>query len=91
MLMGQDWRVDTLRGYFLLSVTLGRFPNPLARFRRVRIIYLSLVPDHARHRFYLAVGRPIPSRLPSRQGIAVRLPASAAGGILTRLSPRLLA
>ena len=39
--MGRDWRVDTLRGYFLVTMTLGHFPNPLARFTEYTFGYAS--------------------------------------------------
>jgi hypothetical protein len=39
--MGRDWRVDTLRGYFLVAMTLGHFPNPLARFTEYTFGYAS--------------------------------------------------
>jgi hypothetical protein len=39
--MGRDWRVDTLRGYFLVAMTLGHFPNPLARFTEYTLGYAS--------------------------------------------------
>ena len=39
--MARDWRVDTLRGYFLVSMTLGHFPNPLARFTEYTFGYAS--------------------------------------------------
>lgn len=42
--MARDWRVDTLRGYFLVSMTLGHFPNPLARFTEYAFGYAS-APD----------------------------------------------
>lgn len=42
--MGRDWRVDTLRGYFLVAMTLGHFPNPLARFTEYTFGYAS-APD----------------------------------------------
>jgi hypothetical protein len=41
LLMGRDWRVDTLRGYFLVAMTLGHFPNPLARFTEYTFGYAS--------------------------------------------------
>jgi len=43
-LMGRDWRVDTLRGYFLVLMTLGHFPNPLARFTEYSFGYAA-APD----------------------------------------------
>jgi hypothetical protein len=39
--MGRDWRVDTLRGYFLVAMTLGHFPNPVARFTEYTFGYAS--------------------------------------------------
>jgi hypothetical protein len=42
--MGRDWRVDTLRGYFLVMMTLGHFPNPLARFTEYSFGYAA-APD----------------------------------------------
>jgi hypothetical protein len=39
--MGRDWRVDTLRGYFLVAMTLGHFPNPLAPFTEYTFGYAS--------------------------------------------------
>jgi hypothetical protein len=42
--MGRDWRVDSLRGYFLVAMTLGHFPNPLARFTEYTFGYAS-APD----------------------------------------------
>jgi hypothetical protein len=42
--MGRDWRVDTLRGYFLVAMTLGHFPNPLAPFTEYTLGYAS-APD----------------------------------------------
>jgi hypothetical protein len=42
--MGRDWRVDTLRGYFLVAMTLGHFPNPLAPFTEYTFGYAS-APD----------------------------------------------
>jgi len=42
--MGRDWRVDTLRGYFLVLMTLGHFPNPLARFTEYSFGYAA-APD----------------------------------------------
>lgn len=39
--MGRDWRVDTLRGYFLVAMTLAHFPNPLARFTEYTFGYAS--------------------------------------------------
>jgi hypothetical protein len=39
--MGRDWRVDTLRGYFLVTMTLGHFPNPLAQFTEYTFGYAS--------------------------------------------------
>jgi hypothetical protein len=39
--MRRDWRVDTLRGYFLVAMTLGHFPNPLARFTEYTLGYAS--------------------------------------------------
>lgn len=42
--MIRDWRVDTLRGYFLVLMTLGHFPNPLARFTEYTFGYAS-APD----------------------------------------------
>jgi hypothetical protein len=44
MLMGRDWRVDTLRGYFLVLMTLGHFPNPLARYSEYSFGYAA-APD----------------------------------------------
>jgi hypothetical protein len=44
ILMGRDWRVDTLRGYFLVLMTLGHFPNPLARYSEYSFGY-SAAPD----------------------------------------------
>ncbi|HTF45283.1 MAG TPA: OpgC domain-containing protein [Terriglobales bacterium] len=43
-LMGRDWRVDTLRGYFLVLMTLGHFPNPLARYSEYSFGYAA-APD----------------------------------------------
>ncbi len=42
--MERDWRVDTLRGYFLVAMTLGHFPNPLAPFTEYTFGYAS-APD----------------------------------------------
>lgn len=42
--MGRDWRVDMLRGYFLVLMTLGHFPNPLARFTEYSFGYAA-APD----------------------------------------------
>ena len=42
--MARDWRVDTLRGYFLVLMTLGHFRNPLARFTEYSFGYAS-APD----------------------------------------------
>ena len=42
--MSRDWRVDALRGYFLVLMTLGHFPNPLARFTEYSFGYAS-APD----------------------------------------------
>ncbi len=42
--MGRDWRVDTLRGYFLVCMTLGHFPNPVAPFTEYTFGYAS-APD----------------------------------------------
>ena len=42
--MGRDWRIDTLRGYFLVAMTLGHFPNPLAPFTEYTFGYAS-APD----------------------------------------------
>jgi hypothetical protein len=42
--MGRDWRVDTLRGYFLVLMTLGHFPNPLARYTEYSFGYAA-APD----------------------------------------------
>lgn len=42
--MGRDWRVDTLRGYFLVAMTLGHFPNALAPFTEYTFGYAS-APD----------------------------------------------
>lgn len=42
--MQRDWRVDTLRGYFLVAMTLGHFPNPLARYTEYTFGYAS-APD----------------------------------------------
>lgn len=42
--MERDWRVDTLRGYFLVAMTLGHFPNPVARFTEYTFGYAS-APD----------------------------------------------
>lgn len=42
--MLRDWRVDTLRGYFLVLMTLGHFPNPFARFTEYTFGYAS-APD----------------------------------------------
>jgi hypothetical protein len=42
--MGRDWRVDALRGYFLVAMTLGHFPNPLAPFTEYTFGYAS-APD----------------------------------------------
>lgn len=42
--MTRDWRVDTLRGYFLVLMTLGHFPNPIARFSEYTFGYAS-APD----------------------------------------------
>jgi hypothetical protein len=42
--MARDWRVDTLRGYFLVLMTLGHFRNPLARFTEYTFGYAS-APD----------------------------------------------
>ncbi|MBZ5547602.1 MAG: OpgC domain-containing protein [Acidobacteriia bacterium] len=42
--MQRDWRVDTLRGYFLVAMSLGHFPNPLARFTEYTFGYAS-APD----------------------------------------------
>jgi len=42
--MERDWRVDTLRGYFLVAMTLGHFPNPLARYTEYTFGYAS-APD----------------------------------------------
>lgn len=39
--MGRDWRVDTLRGYFLVAMTLGHFPNPVAPFTEYTFGYAS--------------------------------------------------
>ena len=39
--MGRDWRVDTLRGYFLVCMTLGHFPNSLAPFTEYTFGYAS--------------------------------------------------
>jgi hypothetical protein len=39
--MGRDWRVDTLRGYFLVAMTLGHFPNPLAPYTEYTFGYAS--------------------------------------------------
>lgn len=39
--MGRDWRVDTLRGYFLVAMTLGHFPNPLASYTEYSFGYAS--------------------------------------------------
>jgi hypothetical protein len=44
ILMGRDWRVDTLRGYFLVLMTLGHFPNPLARYTEYSFGYAA-APD----------------------------------------------
>jgi hypothetical protein len=37
----RDWRVDTLRGFFLVSMTLGHFPNPLARYTEYAFGYAT--------------------------------------------------
>ncbi len=42
--MGRDWRVDTLRGYFLVAMTLGHFPNALAPYTEYSFGYAS-APD----------------------------------------------
>lgn len=42
--MARDWRVDTLRGYLLVLMTLGHFRNPLARFTEYTFGYAS-APD----------------------------------------------
>ncbi len=42
--MIRDWRVDTLRGYFLVLMTLGHFPNPIAPFTEYTFGYAS-APD----------------------------------------------
>jgi hypothetical protein len=42
--VARDWRVDTLRGYFLVLMTVGHFPNPLARFTQYSLGYAS-APD----------------------------------------------
>jgi hypothetical protein len=42
--MGRDWRVDTLRGYFLVAMTLGHFPNPVAPFTEYTFGYAT-APD----------------------------------------------
>ena len=39
--MTRDWRVDTLRGFFLVSMTLGHFPNPLARYTEYAFGYAT--------------------------------------------------
>jgi hypothetical protein len=39
--MGRDWRIDTLRGYFLVCMTLGHFSNPLAPFTEYTFGYAS--------------------------------------------------
>jgi hypothetical protein len=42
--MERDWRIDTLRGYFLVAMTLGHLPNPVARFTEYTFGYAS-APD----------------------------------------------
>jgi hypothetical protein len=42
--MQRDWRVDTLRGYCLVCMTLGHFPNPVARFTEYTFGYAA-APD----------------------------------------------
>jgi hypothetical protein len=42
--VARNWRVDTLRGVFLVLMTLGHFPNPLARFTEYTFGYAS-APD----------------------------------------------
>ena len=42
--MGRDWRVDTLRGYFLVAMTLAHFSNPLVPFTEYTFGYAS-APD----------------------------------------------
>ena len=39
--MGRNWRVDTLRGYFLMCMTLGHFANPLAKVTEYTFGYAS--------------------------------------------------
>ena len=39
--MGRDWRVDTLRGYFLVCMTLGHFSNPFAPLTEYTFGYAS--------------------------------------------------
>ena len=43
--LGRDWRVDTLRGYFLVVMTIAHLgPNPLMRFTEYTLGYAS-APD----------------------------------------------
>ena len=42
--MGRDWRVDTLRGYFLVVITIDHFYNPLCRLTNYTFGY-SAGPD----------------------------------------------
>lgn len=42
--MARDCRVDTLRGYFLVLMTLGHFPNALARYTEYSFGYAT-APD----------------------------------------------
>jgi hypothetical protein len=41
MLMGRYWRVDTLRFFFFLLMTLGYFPDPRARYSEYSFGYAA--------------------------------------------------